>query len=237
MADDGADHVAEAIAELCDALAGAGGDEDAVILHAGHPGVAQVVERGAPGGELVGEVWSVCCSEVRDWGVGFGRLVCRGQVVDLVEDDERGLSVTGGTRRKRVTKARGACLSACLTSAAVGVGCAGVGEVGGGVGSIEAGVGIGAADMSEGFLNDAYLIFEGGVGDVDHVEKDICFADFVEGGSEGLDEMVWKLADEAYGITEKERDSAVEGDLADGGVKSGEESVLGEDIALAKEVH
>ena len=94
---------------------------------------------------------------------------------------------------------------------------------------------VGGVDVGEGFVDGVDLRLVVGVRDVDDMEEEVGFGDFVEGGFEGFNELRGELADEAYGVGEEEGEIA-DDDLADGGVEGGEEFVFCEYVGFGEEV-
>ena len=90
-------------------------------------------------------------------------------------------------------------------------------------------------DVGEGFVDGVDLREVVGMGDVDNMEEEVGFGDFVEGGFEGFDKLSGEFADETDGVGEEEGEVA-DDDFADGGVEGGEEFVFGQNIALGQEV-
>jgi len=73
------------------------------------------------------------------------------------------------------------------------------------------------------------LLSVGGAG-VDDVDEEVGEDGFFKGGSEGLDEIVWEIADEADGVGEQHVLAVGEFETAGGGVEGGEEFVFGKDF-------
>lgn len=73
------------------------------------------------------------------------------------------------------------------------------------------------------------LLSVGGAG-VDDVDEEIGEDGFFKGGAEGLDEIVWEIADEADGVGEQHVLAVGELEAAGGGVEGGEEFVFGKDF-------
>ena len=95
---------------------------------------------------------------------------------------------------------------------------------------------VAGADVAERLLHHFHLLFEAGMGDVDHMEEDIGLADFVQGALESLDQLGGKLADETHGVAEQEGD-VLDNYLSHGGVQGGEEFILRKDVRFGQEVH
>jgi len=83
-------------------------------------------------------------------------------------------------------------------------------------------------DFGEDAMDGADLFLGVGMADVDDMEEEIGFDDFLEGGLEGFDEAVGKLADESDGVAEEDVLVGGEAEATGGGIESGEEFILGE---------
>ena len=91
-------------------------------------------------------------------------------------------------------------------------------------------------DFGKGLVYHGNLLLEVGVADVHHVEQQVGFADFVEGGFERFHEAVGQFADESHRVGEQEGEVS-EDHLAHSGVEGGEELILGQHFRVGEHIH
>jgi hypothetical protein len=80
------------------------------------------------------------------------------------------------------------------------------------------------------------LTLEVGGRAVHHVQQQVGLTDHLEGGTEGLDQLVGKLPHEAHRVGDQHGLTAREVQLAGAGVEGGEESVLDQHVRAAQAV-
>ena len=95
---------------------------------------------------------------------------------------------------------------------------------------------VGTAQVSQSLFNDADLLFEIGMGDVDDMHQQVGLAHLVERTLEALNKVGRQLTDKADGIGQQEG-QIVDGHLAYRSVKGGKQLVLGKHVTLAQQVH
>jgi hypothetical protein len=94
----------------------------------------------------------------------------------------------------------------------------------------------GSADLGEHAIDGTDLFLGVRVADVDDVEEEVGFDDFLEGGLERLDEAVRELPDEPDGVAEEDVLVGGQPEAPGGGIERGEEFVLGEDAGAREAV-
>lgn len=100
----------------------------------------------------------------------------------------------------------------------------------------EEGAFVGGAEFAEDFGGGLIeLLGVGGTG-VDDVDEEVGKDGLLQGGAEGLDEVVGEIADEADGVGEEKGLAIGELEAAGGGVEGGEEFVFGEDVGFGETV-
>ncbi len=92
------------------------------------------------------------------------------------------------------------------------------------------------AELLEHLDRRRVVLFDVGVGDVEHVDQEVGNEHFFQGGLEGFHEAVRQSADEAHGIGDEQFLIVAQDELAGGRIERGEEFVLGEDVCAGERV-
>ncbi len=93
-----------------------------------------------------------------------------------------------------------------------------------------------ALQLLEGLVDDPQLLFIARMGNIDDVQQNIGLADFIQRTFEAFHEVVGQLADKSDGVAEQER-CILKDYFAGSRIEGGKELILGEDVALAQEIH
>lgn len=81
-----------------------------------------------------------------------------------------------------------------------------------------------------------HVVLEGGAGQIDYMEKEICIVKFIEGCPESAEEIFRQVSDEAHRIGDDHLPLPGKAKAPGGGVQCGEEFVLHEDCTLGEGV-
>ena len=83
------------------------------------------------------------------------------------------------------------------------------------------------AQLAEDAVDGLHLLLEIFIGHVNHLEQQIALLKLLEGGLEGIDELLGQIVNEAYGVGDDQLRAIGKVDGAGGGPQRGEELVLG----------
>ena len=78
-------------------------------------------------------------------------------------------------------------------------------------------------------VHNVGLLLPLGVGHVDDVEQQVCVLQLLQGGLEGLHQLVGQLADKAHGVGDHYVQRVADGQEAGGGVQGIKQAVVGRD--------